>query len=73
MRGSRGINPHGESPLPMQIPNIVLLADAAVRNLRSAIKVALRVQAKLIDWAQVAYTSARRANLRLFGVKRPQA
>jgi len=51
----------------MQIPNIVLVADAAVRNIRSAIKVALRMQAVLKEWAQVAYTSARRASFRFLG------
>ena len=51
----------------MQIPNIVLVADAAVRNVRSAISIALHILAVSKNWAQVAYTSARRANLRLFG------
>ena len=56
----------------MQIPTIVLLADAAVRKIRSAIRIALRMLATLKDWAQVASTNACKAYLRIVGVRRQQ-
>ena len=56
----------------MQIPNIVLVADAAIRNVRSIISIALRIQAKLKNWAQVAYTSTHRGSLRFFEIRTPK-
>jgi hypothetical protein len=56
----------------MQIPAIVLLADAAVRKVRSAIRIVLHILAILKDWAQAAATNACKAYLRIVGVRRQQ-
>jgi len=55
----------------MQIPNIVLVAAAAARNIGHAINVGLRTLALLKDWARVAYANACRVYLRFFAVRRP--
>jgi len=69
---SRAVTSAWWETLPMQIPTIVLLADAAVRKIRSAIRIALRILATLKDWAQVASTNACKAYLRIVGVRRQQ-
>ena len=58
--------------LPMQIPTMVLFADAAVRKVRSALRIVLRFLTILKGWAQVASTNACKAYLRIVGVRRQQ-
>jgi hypothetical protein len=40
----------------MQIPATVLAAGATIRNVSSAIKLALRAQAAIKNWAQITYS-----------------